>query len=136
MVRKFYGPSTLRKGIEYSRNLMTVGIAKTLGLDKILDLSNKLEIYDDIPELLSVSLGAAETSLISLTSAYASFVNGGKHIKPNLIDRIQDRRGKTIFKIDEKECIGCDKFLNRLGEISLCKIVKTKGYLARKLHIK
>ena len=110
--KKFYGPTTLRKGIEYSRNLMTVRIAKTLGLDKILDLSNKLEIYDDIPELLSVSLGAAETSLISLTSAYASFVNGGKHIKPNLINRIQDRRGKTIFKIDEKECIGCDKFLN------------------------
>tara|TARA_B100001093_G_C26847971_1_gene1023744 strand:- start:771 stop:3041 length:2271 start_codon:yes stop_codon:yes gene_type:complete len=110
--KKFYGPSTLRKGIEYSRNLMTVRIAKTLGLDKILDLSNKLEIYDDIPELLSVSLGAAETSLISLTSAYASFVNGGKQIKPNLISRIQDRRGKTIFKLSNKKCLGCDKFLN------------------------
>ena len=76
--KKFYGPSTLRKGIEYSRNLMTVRIAKTLGLEKILNLSNQLEIYDDIPELLSVSLGAAETSLINLTSAYASFVNGGE----------------------------------------------------------
>ena len=61
--KKFYGPSTLRKGIEYSRNLMTVRIAKTLGLDKILNLSNDLEIYTDIPELLSVSLGAAETTL-------------------------------------------------------------------------
>ena len=66
--KKFYGPSTLRKGIEYSRNLMTVRIAKTLGLKKILDLSNKLEIYDDIPELLSVSLGSVETSLINLTA--------------------------------------------------------------------
>ncbi len=108
--KKFYGPTTLRKGIEYSRNLMTVRIAKTLGLDKILKLSNKLEIYDDIPELLSVSLGAAETSLLNLTSAYASFVNGGKKITPTLINRIQDRRGKTIFKTENKRCNGCDKF--------------------------
>ena len=63
--KKFYGPTTLRKGIEYSRNLMTVRIAKILGLNKILDLSKKLNIYDEIPELLSVSLGAAETSLIN-----------------------------------------------------------------------
>ena len=62
MVKKFYGPSTLRKGIEYSRNLMTVRIAKTLGLNKILTLSNKLDIYEEIPELLSVSLGSVETS--------------------------------------------------------------------------
>ncbi len=111
--KKFYGPSTLRKGIEYSRNLMTVRIAKTLGLNKIMDLSSKLEVYDDIPELLSVSLGAAETSLINLTAAYASFVNGGKKINPNLINRIQDRRGKTIFKLENKKCIGCDKFLSQ-----------------------
>ena len=111
--KKFYGPSTLRKGIEYSRNLMTVRIAKTLGLKKILDLSNKLEIYEDIPELLSVSLGSAETSLINLTSAYASFVNGGKKVQPNLISRIQDRRGKTIFKLNNKKCIGCDKYSNK-----------------------
>ena len=110
--KKFYGPTTLRKGIEYSRNLMTVRIAKTLGLSKILELSNKLEVYEEIPELLSVSLGAAETSLLNLTSAYASFVNGGIKINPNLISRIQDRRGKTIFKLENKKCKGCDKFLN------------------------
>ncbi len=109
--KKFYGPTTLRKGIEYSRNLMTVRIAKMLGLDKILDLSKKLEIYDEIPELLSVSLGAAETTLINLTSAYAPFVNGGKKIEPSLISRIQDRRGKTIFKVKNRECIGCDKYI-------------------------
>ena len=108
--KKFYGPSTLRKGIEYSRNLMTVRIAKMLGLNKILDLSKKLDIYDEIPELLSVSLGAAETTLINLTAAYAPFVNGGKKIDPNLISRIQDRRGKTIYQIKNRECIGCDKF--------------------------
>ena len=119
--KKFYGPSTLRKGIEYSRNLMTVRIAKSLGLNKILELSNKLEIYEDIPELLSVSLGAAETSLLNLTSSYASFVNGGKKITPNLINRIQDRRGKTIFKLENKKCIGCDKFLNNSEEFPTIK---------------
>ncbi len=108
--KKFYGPSTFRKGIEYSRNLMTIRIAKILGLNKILDLSKKLEIYEDIPELLSVSLGAAETTLINLTAAYAPFLNGGKKIEPNLISRIQDRRGKTIFKVKSRKCIGCDKF--------------------------
>ena len=111
--KKFYGPTTFRKGIEYSRNLMTVRVAKILGLSEILELSKKLNIYDEIPELLSVSLGAAETSLMSLTSAYAPFVNGGKKIKPNLISRIQDRRGKTIFKIKNRACLGCDKFIDQ-----------------------
>ncbi len=115
--KKFYGPSTLRKGIEYSRNLMTIRIANILGLNKILDLSKKLNIYDDIPELLSVSLGAAETSLINLTSAYAPFVNGGKKIEPNLISRIQDRRGKTIFNSKNRRCSGCDKFINEFEKL-------------------
>ena len=118
--KKFYGPTTLRKGIEYSRNLMTVRIAKILGLDKILDLSKKLNIYDEIPELLSVSLGAAETTLLNLTSAYATFVNGGNKIDPSLISRIQDRRGKTIFKKKNRKCIGCDKFAS--DQISLPSI--------------
>ncbi len=110
--KKFYGPTTFRKGIEYSRNLMTVRIAKILGLEEILDLSKKLNIYDEIPELLSVSLGAAETTLINLTSAYAPFVNGGNKIDPKLISRIQDRRGKTIFQEKNRKCINCDKFIN------------------------
>ncbi len=110
--KKFYGPSTFRKGIEYSRNLMTVRIAKILGLDEILSLSKKLNIYDEIPELLSVSLGAAETTLLNLTSAYAPFVNGGHKIEPKLISRIQDRRGKTIFQEKNMKCIGCDNFIN------------------------
>ena len=98
---------------------MTVRIAKALGLDKILDLSKKLNIYEEIPELLSVSLGAAETTLINLSSAYAPFVNGGKKIEPNLISRIQDRRGKTIFKSGKiKKCIGCDKFIDKSRKTS------------------
>ena len=119
--KKFYGPSTLRKGIEYSRNLMTVRISENLGLKKILNLSKELEIYDEIPELLSVSLGSAETTLLSITSAYASFVNGGKKINPILIDRIQDRRGKTIFNSDLRKCIGCDRILE--NNINFPKII-------------
>ena len=78
MEKNFMGHLHLERGIEYSRNLMTVRIAKILGLEEILKLSRKLNIYDEIPELLSVSLGAAETTLMSLSSAYAPFVNGGK----------------------------------------------------------
>ena len=120
--KKFYGPSTLRKGIEYSRNLMTVRVAKNLGLNKILNLSKELEIYEDIPELLSVSLGSVETSLINLTAAYATFVNGGKKINPTLINRIQDRRGKTIFLPKFAECVGCDRYLDTNNQENLPKI--------------
>ena len=91
-MEKVLWTDTFRKGRIF-RNLMTIRVAKILGLEKILDLSKKLEIYDEIPELLSVSLGAAETTLLNLSSAYASFINGGK-INPTLISRIQD--GKTI----------------------------------------
>ncbi len=110
--KQFYGPTTLRKGIEYSRNLMTVRIAENLGIDKILKLSKDLEIYEDIPELLSVSLGSAETTLLRLTSAYAAFVNGGNKVNPKLINRIQDRRGKTIFNSEKRQCVGCDRLVN------------------------
>ena len=108
--KEFYGPTTLRKGVEYSRNLMTVRIAQDLGLKKILQLSKDLDIYNEIPELLSVSLGSAETTLLQITNAYSTFVNGGKKINPILIERIQDRRGKTIYNSEKRECVGCDKF--------------------------
>ena len=109
--KQFYGPTTLRKGVEYSRNLMTVRIGESVGLNKILKLSKKLNIYEDIPELLSVSLGSAETTLLNLTAAYSSFVNGGKKIEPILINRVQDRRGKTIFKPTNIDCKGCKNFV-------------------------
>ena len=95
--KKFYGPSTLRMGLEKSRNLMTVRIAQDLGLKKIVNFSKQLGIYDKPSELLSISLGSAETTLLKLTSAYCSFVNGGKLVKPILIDRIQDSEGNTIL---------------------------------------
>jgi len=106
--KKFYGPSTLRMGVEKSRNLMTVRVAQKLGFDKISKISKDLDVYDDVPELLSVSLGSNETTLLRLTNAYCSFVNGGKRIKPTLITRIQNRRGKTIFNFDKRKCEGCE----------------------------
>ena len=115
--KEFYGPSTLRKGIEFSRNLMTVRIAQNLGLKIILKLSKDLNIYNEIPELLSVSLGSAETTLLKLTNAYSTFINGGQKINPVMIERIQDRRGKTIYNSENRECIGCDKFSE--SEISI-----------------
>jgi len=107
--KKFYGPSTLRMGLEKSRNLMTVRIAQDLGLKKIVDFSKQLGIYDDPKELLSISLGSAETTLLKLTSAYSSFVNGGKLIKPITIDRIQDSEGNTILNNEKRKCINCDQ---------------------------
>ena len=107
--KKFYGPSTLRTGIEKSRNLMTVRVAQKVGFEKISRITNRLGIYNDVPELLSVSLGSAETTLVQLTNAYCTFVNGGKKVTPIFIDRIQDRRGKTIFNADKRKCLGCEE---------------------------
>ncbi len=113
--KKFYGPSTLRSGLEKSRNLMTVRIAQDLGINKIIDFSKNLGIYENPDELLSISLGSAETTLLKLTSAYSAFVNGGKLVKPIIIDRIQDSEGKTIFNNDKRKCINCHK-ISYLGK--------------------
>ena len=107
--KKFYGPSTLRVGLEKSRNLMTVRISQKLGIDKVVKFSKQLGIYDDPSELLSISLGSAETTLLKLTSAYCAFVNGGKLVKPVLIDRIQDSEGNTIINNQQRQCINCDE---------------------------
>ncbi len=107
--KKFYGLSTLRVGLEKSRNLMTVRIAQNLGIDKIVKFSKELGIYDNPDKLLSISLGATETTLIKLTSAYSAFVNGGRLVKPILIDRIQDSEGNTIINNEKRECVNCDQ---------------------------
>ena len=107
--KKFYGPSTLRVGLEKSRNLMTVRIAQKLGLEKIVNFSKEIGIYKNPEELLSISLGSAETTLLKLVSAYCIFVNGGKKINPIIIDRIQDVDGKTIYNTEKRYCFNCDK---------------------------
>ena len=105
--KKFYGPSTMRLGIEKSRNLMTVRLAQTIGIESIAQYAHRFGIVDQLPRQLSMSLGAGETTLLRLTAAYAMLVNGGKRIKPTLIDRIQDRHGQTVFKHDNRSCPKC-----------------------------
>ena len=105
---KFYGPSTLRFGIEHSRNVMTVRLAQDIGMPLIAEYAKRFGVYDDLPPYLSFALGAGETTLLRMVTAYAMFDNGGRRVKPTLIDRIQDRYGHTIYQHDERECRGCD----------------------------
>ena len=107
--KKFYGLSTVRTGLEKSRNLMTVRIAQSLGIEKIIKLSKDLGIYDNPDELLSVSLGSVETTLLKLTAAYSTFVNKGKLVEPIIIDRIQDSEGNTIVNNEKRSCINCNQ---------------------------
>ena len=105
--KKFYGPSTLRRGIEQSRNVMTVRLADELGMTKIADLAQRLGIYDKLPRQLAMALGAGETTLMKMVSAYAMIDNGGKKIDATLIDRVQDRYGRTVFRHDHRDCSAC-----------------------------
>ena len=105
--RQFYGPTTLRVGIEKSRNLMTVRLAQAIGIGKVLKYGKKFGISDKLEPNLATALGASETTLMRLTSAYGMLVNGGKKIEPSLIDRIQDRTGKTLYKKDNRVCENC-----------------------------
>lgn len=105
--KKFYGPSPMRLGIEKSRNLMTVRLAQTIGMEQVASYAERLNVVDHLPRQLSMSIGAGETTLMRLVTAYATIVNGGKKITPTLIDRIQDRTGATTFRHDERTCSDC-----------------------------
>lgn len=105
---KFYGPSTLRFGLEHSRNVMTVRLAQDVGMPLIASYAKRFGVYDNLPPYLSFSLGAGETTLMRMVTAYAMIDNGGRRVKPTLIDRIQDRYGHTVYRHDQRECIGCD----------------------------
>jgi penicillin-binding protein 1A len=105
--KKFYGPSTLRRGIEQSRNVMTVRLADDLGMTKVADLAQRLGIYEKLPMQLAMALGAGETSLLKMVTAYSIFDNGGKKVTATLIDRVQDRYGRTIWKNDKRDCTAC-----------------------------
>lgn len=105
--KKFYGPSTLRRGIEQSRNVMTVRLAKDMGMPIVSEYARRFGIYDNLSPVLAMSLGAGETTVLRLTTAYATIANGGRKITASLIDRIQDRYGHTIFKHDKRVCQEC-----------------------------
>ncbi|HWY62536.1 MAG TPA: penicillin-binding protein 1A [Rhizomicrobium sp.] len=104
----FLGDTTLRRGVEQSRNVMTVRLADDLGMDKVVPYPIRMGVYDKLPPLLANSLGAYETTLIRMVTGYSEFVNGGKKIQPSLIDRIQDRNGHTIWRHDARDCQGCN----------------------------
>jgi penicillin-binding protein 1A len=105
---KWAGPSTLRLGIEKSRNLMTIRLAQDLGMNIVSEYAERFGVYDHLAPYLPMAIGSGETTVMRMVAAYAVMANGGKQIKPSLIDRIQDRYGKTIFKHDQRVCEGCN----------------------------
>lgn len=104
----FYGPSTLRRGLEMSRNLMTVRVAQYIGMDHVRTLARRFGLAAEMQLTLAHALGAGEVTPLDLTAAYGMLVNGGKRIRPHFIDRVQDRRGKTVFRNDMRDCEGCN----------------------------
>ncbi len=119
--KDFFGPATLRRGIEQSRNTMTVRLADAMGMTKIADLAQRLGIYDHMPLELSMALGAGETTLLKMTTAYSMIANGGKKVEATLIDRVQDRFGRTVYKHDTRDCSQCkvDKYVPGMPEPDL-----------------
>ncbi len=103
----FSGLTTLRQGIEKSKNLMTVRLAQDIGMERVSEMAKRLGVMDNLPHLLSMSLGAADTRLIDMATAYSVFVNGGKKVSPYLIEQIQDRYGKGLYKNTDSHCLGC-----------------------------
>jgi penicillin-binding protein 1A len=105
---KYYGPTTLRNALTRSLNTVTVRLAQDVGMPLIGEYAKRFGVYDELPNYLSYALGAGETTVMRMVTAYSMFANGGKRVKATLIDRIQDRYGHTIFKHDQRECRGCD----------------------------
>jgi penicillin-binding protein 1A len=105
---KFQGPVTLRNALRQSLNTVTVRLAQDIGMPLIGEYSRRFGVYDELPNYLSYALGAGETTAMRMVTAYSMLANGGRRVKPTLIDRIQDRYGHTIFKHDQRECRGCD----------------------------
>jgi penicillin-binding protein 1A len=104
---KFYGPTPMRTGIEQSRNLMTVRIAEEIGMQTVAGYAERFGVYDRMDAFLANSLGAQETTLFKMVAAYAMFANGGERVEPTLVDRVQDRNGKTVYRHDQRKCDDC-----------------------------
>lgn len=112
----FYGPTPIRVGIEKSKNLMTVRLADYVGMETVVEYAKRFGIADQMKPLLSYALGAGETTLLRLTTAYGMLANGGKYISPAFIDRIQDRRGRTVFSHDVRPCPNCGPLIRWEGQ--------------------
>nr|WP_174834538.1 PBP1A family penicillin-binding protein [Ruegeria sp. HKCCA5491] len=105
---KFYGPTPLRTGIEQSRNLMTIRLAQEVTMPVVAGYAERFGVYDRMGAFLANSLGSEETTLYKMVAAYAMFANGGERVEPTLVDRIQDRFGKTIYRHDDRQCLDCN----------------------------
>jgi len=103
----FLGAATMRRGLENSRNLMTIRVAQTIGMAKVAEMAGRLGVIDNMQQTLAMSLGAGETTVMRLAGAYAEIVNGGKKVEPTLIDRVQNKQGWTIYRHDQRSCDGC-----------------------------
>ncbi len=106
----FFGPAPMRRGIEWSRNLMTVRLAQEIGMDVVAAYAERFGVYDRLEPFLANSLGSAETTLFRMVSAYAMFANGGERVEPTLVDRVQDRNGVTVYRHDRRSCLDCGVF--------------------------
>ncbi len=105
---QFYGPTPLRTGIEMSRNLMTIRLAQEVGMDVVADYAEEFGVYDNMGTFLANALGSEETTLFKMVAAYSMFANGGERVQPTLVDRVQDRSGKTVYRHDPRTCVDCD----------------------------
>ena len=105
---KYQGQVTLRNALRLSLNTVTVRLAQEIGMPLIGEYAKRFGVYDELPNYLSYALGAGETTVMRMATAYSMIDNGGRRVKPTLIDRIQDRYGHTIFKHDQRECRGCE----------------------------
>ncbi len=132
--RDFLGPTTLRRGLELSRNTMTVNLAQMIGIEPIVATAKKFNISDDPKPMYSMVLGAMETSLIRMASAYSSFVNGGKKIEPSYIDIVQDKNGKTLLLGDKRICEGCDRLNEKHGNVELPLIQDNRAQIMDPQH--
>ncbi|MDF1855872.1 PBP1A family penicillin-binding protein [Pseudooceanicola sp.] len=104
---EFYGPTPLRTGIERSRNLMTIRLAQEVGMDVVAAYAERFGVYENMGQFLANALGSEETTLFKMVAAYAMFANGGERVEPTLVDRVQDRYGKTIYRHDQRNCVDC-----------------------------
>ena len=105
---KYYGPTPLRTGIEQSRNLMTIRLAQEVGMDVVATYAERFGVYDNMGKFLANSLGSEETTLFNMVAAYAMFANGGERVRPSLVDRVQDRYGRTVYSQDQRQCVDCN----------------------------
>lgn len=131
----FGGPTTMRVGLEKSRNLMTIRLANYVGMEKVAGIAEKFGVTDHLPRMLSMSIGAGETTLLRMANAYSVFVNGGKKVTPTLIDRIQDKNGKTIYVHDQRKCEGCGPLIPWAEQMETPVLPDTREQIADPRHM-